>query len=56
MEKGRELLAKTVLPISEIDLVGGYEDIPYFTHVFHKAYGMSPLEFRKKYSLFYNME
>ena len=50
LDKARELLVKTSLPISEIALQCGFENIPYFNYVFKKHLKTSPGEFRKRHA------
>ena len=45
--RAQELLAYTKLPISMISLEVGYGQQSYFTKVFKRIVGISPLEFRK---------
>jgi AraC family transcriptional regulator len=49
MDKARELLVKTTLPVNTIALLCGYDNIPYFSTSFKKYNQISPGEFRKKY-------
>ncbi len=48
MEKARELLLETSLPIGEIAVSVGIEDSNYFARMFKQNYGLSPKEFRKE--------
>jgi AraC-like DNA-binding protein len=50
MEKAKELLATSVLPIYEIAEECGFENISYFSYIFKKQAGISPAEFRKMHS------
>lgn len=43
-----EELEKTKAPIAEICYNVGFENIPYFNHLFKRTFGMSPTEYRKK--------
>jgi AraC family transcriptional regulator len=52
MEKARELLVRTRLPISEVALICGYENIPYFSTAFKKHNQMAPGEYRDYYTKF----
>lgn len=53
LDKARELLVKTSLPVSEISFRCGFENIPYFSYLFKKHLGISPGKFRKKHSYIY---
>ena len=46
MEKARNLLRDTSLPVGEIASAVGYRDQNYFSLTFRKFSGMSPLQFR----------
>lgn len=48
IDKSRELIENTSLSISEIGLEVGISDIYYFSKVFKKYTGRTPLEYRKK--------
>ncbi len=48
MKDSEELLLNTDEKIINIANLVGYEDPYYFSHVFKKYYGVSPLEFKKK--------
>ena len=50
MERAKELLKETDLPVSEICGRVGYSDLKYFTKSFKKVTGIKPGEFRKLYS------
>ncbi len=52
LAKAKEMLVKTKLQISEVGMECGFENIPYFSFVFHKHIGISPREFRKRYNSF----
>lgn len=43
-----KLLRSTLLPIKEISLQLGYQDMLYFSRVFHAAVGLSPSAYRKQ--------
>jgi len=43
-----EMLEQTSTPISEICFSAGFENIPYFNHLFKKTFGISPSEYREK--------
>jgi AraC family transcriptional regulator len=46
VQRGRELLAKTALPLHEISEKLGFGDQSHFTTVFKKNVGMTPKQFR----------
>ncbi|MCX8130455.1 MAG: AraC family transcriptional regulator [Clostridia bacterium] len=50
LEKAKELLVKTSLPISNIALNCGFENTPYFSFLFKKQLSFTPGEFRKRYN------
>lgn len=50
IRRAKELLAGTDLPVSEISELCGFENIPYFSYLFSKKTGVSPSEFRRKFS------
>ena len=47
VRKARELLLSTSMKSSEIAFEVGYNDSHYFCHIFKKAEGVSPGQFRK---------
>ena len=47
MEQARKLLDHKGLKISEISEKTGYSTVSYFSNVFKKYYGVSPLEYRR---------
>ncbi len=49
LNKAKKLLAETCHPVSEISRQCGFENTPYFCHVFKKHTNTTPLEFRKKH-------
>lgn len=49
LDKAKKLLAETSLPVSAVSLECGFENTPYFCHVFKKHTSNTPLEFRKKH-------
>lgn len=52
IEKAKELLVKTNLPVYEIAIECGYENIPYFSYIFKNRINVAPGEFRKRHSYF----
>jgi len=50
LDKSKELLVKTGLPVYEVALQCGFENIPYFSYVFKKYLNVSPGEFRKRHN------
>jgi AraC-like DNA-binding protein len=50
MEKAKQMLAMTSTPINTIAINCGYDNIPYFSYLFKRKNGITPNEFRKKYS------
>lgn len=49
IEEAKTLLRETGIPIAEICERVGYSDRKHFTHTFHKATGLNPVEYRKLY-------
>ena len=49
IEEAKTLLRETGIPIAEICEKVGYSDRKHFTHTFHKATGLNPVEYRKLY-------
>lgn len=49
MEHARELLQQTSLPVSEICIRVGYNDIKHFTQTFKKETNLNPGQYRKLY-------
>lgn len=49
MKLARRLLSSTSFSVGEIATRCGYENIYYFSAVFHKNIGLSPTEFRRQY-------
>ena len=47
MAAARRLLLTTCLPLSAVSLACGFENSSYFSQVFRKQHGCSPLQFRK---------
>lgn len=48
LEYARKLIATTAIPITEIALDVGYNDVSYFIVLFKEKYGLTPLQYRKK--------
>lgn len=48
MKRGAVLLTSTSLPVNEIAALCGYSDVPAFRAQFRKAFGCSPVEFRRR--------
>lgn len=49
IDKAREMLVTTGLPVKAVALECGFEQIPYFSQVFKKREGCTPSEFRRKH-------
>jgi AraC-like DNA-binding protein len=47
LDRARELLLTTGLPVGEIAAVTGFRDVFHLSHVFRQAEGVSPSAFRK---------
>lgn len=52
IDKAKELLVKTNLPVYEIAIECGYDNIPYFSYIFKNRINIAPGEFRKRHSYF----
>ncbi|MFD2614885.1 helix-turn-helix domain-containing protein [Paenibacillus gansuensis] len=48
MERAKVLLATTTLPIAQIGEEVGVYNVPYFTTLFKKKYGMTPSQYRER--------
>ena len=48
LEHARQLLQDTTLPITEVAMQSGYQNVSYFIRSFKEIYGMSPLKYRKE--------
>ncbi|MFT8312402.1 MAG: helix-turn-helix transcriptional regulator [Sporolactobacillus sp.] len=48
LQHAKKMLVYTTLPITEIALQCGFENIPYFTNFFKKYASISPSQYRKK--------
>ena len=49
MERAKELLQQTNLPVSEICVQVGYSDLKHFTQNFKKETNLNPGQYRKLY-------
>lgn len=49
MEHAKELLLNTQLQVYKVGMECGIDNVPYFSYLFKKYYGSSPLEFKRKY-------
>jgi AraC-like DNA-binding protein len=47
IEKAKELLLTSKIPIKQVAELSGFEDFYYFSKVFKKETGLSPMQFRK---------
>ena len=47
LEHAKQLLQDTDIPVTEIAMQSGYQNVSYFTRSFRKTYGVSPLKYRK---------
>ncbi len=50
LERAKELLIRTDVQVYKIAIECGFDNIPYFTSLFKKHQGISPVEFRKRHS------
>ena len=50
IEKAKEFLALSDFNITDIALNCGFDNIPYFSYIFRKKTGLSPLEFRRNHT------
>ena len=48
LEHAKQLLQDTDIPVTEIAMQSGYQNVSYFIRSFKKTYGVSPLKYRKK--------
>lgn len=48
MEKAKRMLSSNDLPIGDIAMQCGFEDVGYFGRVFKQTFGMTPSQYRKK--------
>lgn len=56
LQESKRLLTETDIPIKEICIESGFTDAGYFSTVFKKYEGMSPVEYRRKNSSLMNAE
>jgi two-component system response regulator YesN len=54
LEKASKELTETAKPINEIGEDVGYPDSNYFCRAFKASYGMTPTEYRTRYSEMHN--
>lgn len=47
LEHARQLLQESAVPVTEVALQSGYQNVSYFIRCFKKMYGVSPLKYRK---------
>lgn len=47
LEHAKQLLQDTDIPVTEIAMQSGYQNVSYFIRSFKKTYGVSPLKYRK---------
>ena len=47
LEHAKQLLQDTDMPVTEVALQSGYQNVSYFIRSFKKAYAVSPLKYRK---------
>ncbi len=47
LEQAQKLLIKTRLPILDISIEAGFDNLSHFYHLFKKEYGISPAKFRE---------
>ena len=48
LEHAKHLLQDTDIPVTEVAMHSGYQNVSYFIRSFKKTYGMSPLKYRNK--------
>ena len=48
LEHAKPLLQDTDIPVTEVAMQSGYQNVSYFIRSFKKTYGMSPLKYRNK--------
>ena len=47
LEHAKQLLQDTDIPVTDVAMQSGYQNVSYFIRSFHKAYAVSPLKYRK---------
>ena len=47
LEHAKQLLQDTDIPVTEIAMQSGYQNVSYFIRIFKKTYGVSPLKYKK---------
>ena len=47
LEHAKQLLQDTDIPVTEIAMQSGYQNVSYFIRSFKETYGVSPLKYRK---------
>lgn len=47
LEHARQLLQESTIPVTEVALQSGHQNVSYFIRCFKKMYGVSPLKYRK---------
>jgi AraC-like DNA-binding protein len=47
LEYAKQLLQDTDIPVTEIAMQSGYQNVSYFIRIFKKTYGVSPLKYKK---------
>ncbi len=47
LEHARQLLQESTVPVTEVALQSGFQNVSYFIRCFKKMYGVSPLKYRK---------
>ena len=48
LDHAKQLLQDTDIPVTEVAMQSGYQNVSYFIRSFKKTYGMSPLKYRNK--------
>ena len=48
LKHAKQLLQDTDIPVTEVAMQSGYQNVSYFIRSFKKTYGMSPLKYRNK--------
>ena len=48
LEHAKQLLQNTDIPVTEVAMQSGYQNVSYFIRSFKKTYGVAPLKYRKK--------